>query len=332
MKSFLLSLSLLTIVSCGDKTNFVHHINPVAPTFFQETYSIHEIDTRNKIDILWLVDNSGSMDSIQKNIVKNAELFMTEFIKSNYIDWKMGLVSTDRADDPYLGFDVPFNRATVDPVTLFRTKVNSLGTGGDSSEYVFHNIYRTLTNPGPIPFLRPNAHLAVIMVTDEVEQSLEIDRSLYEVNNFFVAMRNLINPLFKMRFYGAINAKELDECDAYAMKYAESPFENIIKLTSGFVVSACKPDFGEGLSNIGKDIASLLEYPRLLLTKRPRIETIKVSYKGLVLEPGRPEEGGFWYYDDEFNMIVFYNLNFSQDFEADAVDVHFEVNDGQIRP
>ncbi len=331
MKYLLLSLTLLSVWSCSDKTNFVHHSHPVPREFFQNTYSIHEIDTRNKIDILWIIDNSGSMDSIQKNIVKNAELFMKEFIKSNYIDWKMGLVSTDRSELPYLGFDQPFNRATVDPVTLFKAKVDSLGTNGDASEYVFHNIYRNIMNPGPIPFLRGNSHLAVIMVTDEEEQSQEMDRTLYEVNNFYAAMRSMISPLFKMRFYGAINAKELEQCSAYAMDYAESPFEKVIGLTNGFVVSACKPDFGEGLASIGKDIASLLEYPRLLLSERPRVETIKVSYKGQILEPGRPEEGGYWYYDDEFNMIVFYNLNFSQDFEADAVDVKFEINDGEIR-
>ena len=331
MKSFFLSLSLLTLWSCGDKTNFIHHTSPVPRTFFSNTYGIQEIDTRNKIDILWIVDNSGSMESIQKNIVKNAELFMTEFIKSNYIDWKMGLVSTDKSEAPYLGFDTPFSRSTPDPVPLFKSAVNSLGTNGDSSEYVFHNVYRTLTDPRPIPFLRGNSHLAVIMVTDEVEQSEEVNSSLYEVNNFFAAMRNLINPLFKMRFYGAINGKELDECDSYAMEYGGSPYETIIKMTSGFVVSACKPDFGQGLADIGKDIASLLEFPRLLLSERPRVETIKVSYKGLKLEPGRPETGGYWYYDDEFNMIVFYNLNFSQDFEYDSVDVAFEINDGEIR-
>jgi hypothetical protein len=332
MKYFFLSLIFLCLFSCGKNTSFLHHSNPKPREFFRNTFSLHEFDSGNKVDILWVVDNSGSMDGIQQNIVRNAELFMNEFMKSSYIDWKMGLVSTDKYENPYLGFDQPFNRSTPDPVSIFRNKVKSLGTNGDASEYVFHNVYRNLTNPGPFPFLRGGSHLAVIMVTDEEEQSQEIS-NLYEVNSFYAAMVNMISPYFKLRFYGAINAKELESCTSYgtSLRYTNSPFEKIIQLSDGFVVSACKPEFGEDLAKIGKDIASLVEYPRLLLSERPRVESIRVTYKGQVLEPGRPEQGGYWYYDDEFNMIIFYNLNFSGDFDTDAVDVTFEINDGEIR-
>lgn len=142
----------------------------------------------------------------------------------------------------------------------------------------------------------------------------------------------MIPSSFKVRFYGALNARGLTDCSSGAIEYVKTPFEEIITLGEGFVISACKSDFGADLSKIGKDIASLLEYPRLLLSAKPRVETIKVTYKGTELEPGLPEQGGYWYYDDEFNLIIFYNLNFSDDFEFDSVNVSFEINDGVVRP
>jgi hypothetical protein len=329
MKVFIF-LSFLFLVSCGKNTDYVHLTNPPARQFFANTFSIQDIDSSNKIDILWVVDNSGSMNDIQRNIVVNAELFMSEFIKSNYIDWKMGLVSTDNSEAPYLGFATVFNRNTANPVELFKTSVGSLGTNGSGSEYVFQNIDRNfLLYPS---FRRSDAHLAIIMVTDEVEQSAtDIDRIKYEPNYFFNYLKSSVGPRFKLRMYGAFNARELENCENYAMIYNNSPFQKVIDLSEGFAMSACKPDFGTGLSSIGKDIASLLQFPRLLLSERPRVETIKVLYKGVELIPGRPETGGYWYYDDEFNLIVFYNLNFSQDFEFDSVDVKFEINDGVVR-
>lgn len=323
-----IALSCSLLVSCNKDAGFVYKDNRPEREFFNATFSIHEIDSRNKVDILWVIDNSGSMYDIQANIVKNAELFMKEFVKSNYIDWKMGLLSTSLDEKPYLGFDVPFNKSTPDPVTVFKNAVGRLGTNGDSEELVFANINKGLTE---LPFMRANAHLAVIMVTDEVEQSGDRDPVKFEVNNFFNSMRALVNARYKVRFYGAFNARELRDCSSYAMEYDDSPYQHLVRLGSGFEMSACVPDFGEGLSSIGKDIASLLEYPRLLLNQRPRVDTIKVTYKGEELAPGRPETGGYWYYDDEFNMIVFYNLNFSTNYEFDSVDVKFEINDGEIR-
>lgn len=326
MKKSLLALALLALAGCGKKTDYAYHSNPPARQFFESTFSIQEIDTRNKIDILWVIDNSGSMSDIQNNIIDNSELFMKEFIKSNYIDWNMGLVSTSKDEQPYLGFSTPFNRSNIDPVTTFKNSVARLGTDGNSQETPFASIDYAFKRP--LPFLRSNSHLAVIIVTDELEQSTDLDAARYEVNNFLTLVRGMIYTQFKVRFYGAIDARELENCDSYAMEYAGSPFEKIVTMTNGFTMSACNTDFGIGLSSIGKDIASMLEYPRLLLSKKPKVETIKVLYKGTELPPGRPERGGYWYYDDEFNMIVFYNLNFSQDFQFDSVDVSFQVNDG----
>ncbi len=328
MRIYLFAIFVL-LSACGQKSNYIFHSDPPPQRFFAETYKIQEIDSSNRVDILWVIDDSGSMDSIQQNVAQNAQIFMQEFLKSNYIDWKMGIITTDVDYTPVLGFSTPFDRSTPDPVPLFSDTVRRLGTGGSSSEYVFYNTERAFKYP--THFLRPNSHLAVIMVTDEVEQSQEYGPS-YKAAPFFQLVRNLIPDRYKVRFYGALNANGLDDCFDYAMAYTGTPYEEIIKLGEGFVISACKKDFGADLAKIGKDIASILSYPRLLLSARPKVETIKVTYKGVELEPGLPEQGGYWYYDDEFNLIIFYNLNFSQDFEFDSVDITFDINDGIIRP
>src|SRR5690606_9309229 len=103
------------------------------------------------IDILWVIDNSGSMQSIQNNIIANAKIFMEQFILEKHINWKMGIASTDKSEAPYLGFDNSFDRSLVDfndplsiddTVSKFQDAVRELGVNGDAYELVFYNVLR----------------------------------------------------------------------------------------------------------------------------------------------------------------------------------------------
>ncbi|MBO9667186.1 MAG: hypothetical protein J7501_10280, partial [Bdellovibrio sp.] len=47
-----------------------------------------------KIDILWIVDNSGSMESSQANLASNFQSFIARFNQSNH-DFHMAVATTD---------------------------------------------------------------------------------------------------------------------------------------------------------------------------------------------------------------------------------------------
>jgi hypothetical protein len=323
---------LFVLWGCGKDSDYLHHRIPKKKQVFQEPYQIQEVIAANKIDILWVVDNSGSMSPIQNNIINNAKLFMEKFTQDKSIDWKMGVVSTDGYERPFLGFgSTPFNSNSPDPVTKFQSTISSLGINGSGSEYVFYNADRHLFIQGE-PFLRKDAHLAIIMVSDEEEQSDGINRILYEPLAFYDHAKAKLGAKSILRFYGALGLIDLG-CTAPGdnVPYAGSPYEKIVNISKGFTISACSPNFGNDLARIGKDIASLVQYPKILLSSIPKVDTIVVSYKGKVLPYGAPETGGYWYYDYYYNAIVFYNLDFADQYAADAIDLRYDVDDGYPR-
>lgn len=292
------------------------------------------------IDILFVVDNSGSMGSIQENVAKNASLFMRQFALNSAIDWKIGIVSTDEDEPPYLGFEESFDASLIIKndtssfdrvVNMFADGIDSLGTVGHYEEYIFYNTKRHIrewdgTTDGRQSFLRENAHLVVIMITDEEEQSLS-KGSQFKVDNMISDLSAQLSSTSVLRFYGALNMGDLTGCNSVA-EYVGSPFEDIINQTNGFVISACLDDFGNQLARIGEDIATLIKVPRLALRNRPKVDTITIVYNGKVLKAGRPENGGVWYYDYETNTINFYTIDFVENIETDTFDITFEVEDG----
>ena len=54
---------------------------------------------RNKVDVLWVIDNSGSMEQEQQALILSFESFIQYFIDSD-LDWHIGVTSTDMSPDP----------------------------------------------------------------------------------------------------------------------------------------------------------------------------------------------------------------------------------------
>ena len=342
MKFILLSLLTLSIFSC-EEGEYVYLDSPPLQGQFSETFNILSLVKDKKIDILWVIDNSGSMSSIQSNIVKNTALFMQAFQANTHIEWKMGLISTDKNDGPYLGFNqaIPFDYTSPDPVSTFQSAVSSLGTMGAGSEYTFYNIDRMITTPLSsgqedfTHFFRSDAHLVVIMVSDEKEQSYNLDSTKYLAANFYNHLRGLKDQEKVLRFYGAFDFSDMQGCSGTGWgtdKYIGSAFEEIIDQSAGFAISACTRSFGTELAKVGDDIVSLLKTPSIPLNARPKVETLEIIFKGERLKGGPRTTGGIWNYDREFSTINFYNLDFAGgDLKEADIEVRFEIDDGVDR-
>lgn len=337
MKYSFCLLFVILFTACEKGDEFVYYDDPP----FRENYSqvFNVLVQDRKVDILWVIDNSGSMYQIQSNIEKNTALFMQAFKENVDIEWKMGLVSTDKGQSPFIGFipGRPFDQTSLDPVSEFQNAVSKLGTNGSASEYVFHNVDRMITKPSNqrsddySHFFREDAHLVVIMVSDEPEQSGSIDSKLYEPQAFLNHLRNFKAANRVIRFYGAFDFGDLSACSSWT-KYKGSRFEKIIDESSGFHISACENSFGSSLAAIGKDIVSILKTPSLPINERPRVHTIQVTYQGEILPGGPQSTGGKWFYNRVNSTIDFYNLDFAQGELKEAdIQVTFEIDDGVDR-
>lgn len=138
---------------------------------------------QGKVDILWMVDNSGSMGDEQRALAENFDRFISNFLREG-VDFKMGITTTDIRSS-YSGvsrcaFDKLTATAAASNELLFINDFKScikVGTNGYSVEAGLTTtrdfLKRYSTN-----FLRSEAYLIVVMISDEPEQSRETVESL----------------------------------------------------------------------------------------------------------------------------------------------------------
>ncbi len=137
--------------------------------------------TPRPVDILWVVDNSGSMKTSQDNVADNFELFINDFQAKGY-DFRIAVGATDayaarhyndnnRAKFKTGSGGVNTNTPIINPTTVnladvFKKNIR-VGTSGSGDERPLDSIRMILSNPLNSGFRRPGAFLSVIVVTDE---------------------------------------------------------------------------------------------------------------------------------------------------------------------
>lgn len=303
MKYLLGLLLIIGLSACGDKkTDFVYKDNPTYGV--SKNYKLLETSVAlksPKVDILWVIDNSGSMDPYQQAVIKNTNSFMNNFTKGS-IDWKMGLISTSDYEDPYVGFtalDI-LDKSTANPVGVFQKAVGRLGTWGDVVEKFFDPTLKALKN---YSFLRSDAFLAMIVISDEPEQSN------ISASTFYSELSKLKDPS-KMLLYGIFATYDIPgiQCSG-GFAYNTSEYNKIMQTMNGTLFDLCGPDFGTTLSSLGQNLAQKIAVlsSRIVLEDRPLFGTISLTYKGQVLPPGPSEQGGVWTYDPIYNVIVIHD-------------------------
>lgn len=145
------------------------------------------------IDILWVVDNSGSMENSQTNLANNFSSFIQRFQALN-LDFRMGVISSDAYlayhygqnsrsqlkdrgrntqgtatcnDDTDLTSGIRvMDSNTPNLSTVFMQNITQ-GICGNGDERAFSSFRHALGNPLNSAFRRPGAFLSIIIVSDE---------------------------------------------------------------------------------------------------------------------------------------------------------------------
>ena len=308
------------MVGCGN-ADFVYLKPNLNANRNEKVFQVKEMSLGSgAIDIVWIIDNSGSMSTYQKQVVQNAESFMKDFIGQS-VNWKMGLISTSEGEKPYVGFagTDSLDSTVPSPLNIFTAAVNRLGTSGDSTEKTFEPILKALKNdPG---FARPGVPTAFIMVTDAPEQSS------VTAPQFLEGFRGLLGNR-KYFAYGIYAAHDFNCEGEGSWKYAGSPYEEFINSAAvGRHYSLCE-EFGPTLSKIGHQIATSITHSVFNLNRRPKLSTLRVEYQGVALPPGPRDQNGWWIYDEGLNAIIFNSLAFAVN-DSDAVKIIFDEDVGQ---
>lgn len=306
LKVATLALSFVFVTSgCQKSGDLIYSQRPIPERSFKEkvvSLNIKAINTNPEVDVIWVIDNSFSMDPYQRAVIANTSAFISNFTANNQLLWKMGLVSTSVDELPYVGFNPQsaLDWKSADPVGVFQKAVGRLGVNGDSQERMFEPVLKAIALNN---FIRPNAYLAVLVVTDEEEQSESVSPT--EFVSQLIQMKG--GDSSKVLTYGIF--QDFENCGNSGFRYTGSRYEAFMQASSGTLMHLCDPNFGANLAKLGQNLVSRVPVgkPTIPLDVRPKVGSIKITYNGVELKPGTLATGGIWLYDAQYNIIVFHN-------------------------
>lgn len=263
------------------------------------------------VDILWVVDDSGSMVNERRRLVNNFNRFVQELIALR-VDFQMGVISIVSTDGGRLrGSPRIITNQTVNARQVF--EANTTFPPGRSrweqglrmAEFALSppNISAGGTNAG---FLRPNAALAVIVVTNEDDSSFGTPeyfgrrlRALKGKGNENLLSFSVIGgpvpngcvPPGEVGLYGSLAEP--------SFRYTE-----VATRTGGIVGSICDASFEQTLIRIAQALNTLKRVFPMTLT--PIVSSIRVTViDGMTstLVPQNDVTG--WQYRADTNSVVF---------------------------
>lgn len=308
----------LTAVACGERV----------PNFKMlgrnQGFLSHGV-TNNKVDILWVIDNSGTMGPKQTNLRNSINSFMSQFVNKG-MDYRIAVVTTDiRAVNPAAPNDpnvsgqaACFVASGANPRIITPSTPNAatalgenadVGYFGSADAHGLNAVQLAFSEPNlsgcNANFLRSDAFLAVIQFSDADDNTTATVSGLL---NFLDGARPPISTpnggSVRSYFASAIVVEDLTRAACQALgPFSEvgTKFIALANQTSGTVASICEPDFSAGLLAVGEKILEATTAVRLQY--EPRAGSITV-FHNLSIVPQSATNG--WTFDAATNRVVFH--------------------------
>ncbi|MCB9759850.1 MAG: VWA domain-containing protein [Alphaproteobacteria bacterium] len=302
------ALLLLALAGCAIESG-IHQLSRV-DTFTQEPSS--------EVDILWVVDDSQSMADEQAQVAQGFDLFIRA-LEDSYVDFQLGVVTTDMdVDNPERGHlvgDPLWLTPEDDVLTLFPERVQ-VGIEGSHKEKGLAAAVEALTPPiGDglhAGFVRPDATLAIIFVSDEEDcsddfalEGLDAD-ACYTEKEKLVAVETMVGQLEQLKentdgrvitsaIVGQSWENDCSDNVAPGRRYLRAA-----EITGGVVGDICEADYSSLMEELGLAVSGVLSAFRLECDADP--SSIVVTVDEDIVEAD-PNEG--WTYDAENRMLRF---------------------------
>ncbi len=295
-----------------------------------------------EVDVLFVVDNSGSMGDEQNNLASNFSNFITAAAGWS-ADYHIGVTSTDMDADSGRLIGTPRFVTNAD-WQAFENNVR-LGDSGSATEQGLAASQAALSLPRtadsdvacsddagcPEPercydgfcggsnrgFLRSDAALEVVYVSDE-EDSSPADLNFYI--NFLKSIKGFYNEnMFHAHAIvgpaGGCSTSSGNGGAAAGLRYID-----VANATGGNVGSVCSPSFASHLTSIG-DIAFGLR-TQFFLSRVADPGTIEVTVAGAGCTDGG---GSNWVYDAASNSVIFVETGGCMPQVDETIEIHYET-------
>jgi hypothetical protein len=270
---------------------------------FEQPYTI------NGMDIIWLIDKSGSMNTHANSVVTGIEQMMLSLPSSG---WRLGIGLTSWSATS-VSQDFPL--VPGDTVQDAWDAYNN--TGVSHSEAGFDALYSYLVeNTYNQTWLRPDAGLLVVFVSDEEEQSTRDFSSnasgLQDFINWYGSQRQSVFLASIVNIHTTNN-----DCDnTISSYYVGQRYIDATQAFGGVVVDICSEDWAPGVQAALTQVEPHEEWP---LTYAPLEDTIAV------FEDTTPMDPANWVYNPFTNSVEFLVIPP----EGTLVEIGYVIDQGQ---
>lgn len=281
-----LILTFLSLVACSewsisDQRTIIETtvIEPKSEIWVDEFEQIEEFD---KIDIIWVLDRSCSMSKVNETLLDSVETMMNALPTD--VNWRLKMITAGDRSFLMQADTFPLTRGD----TLRDAEQMLTALPNDSGEEGFDALvnYVVLNDYGRT-WLRPNAAMLVVFVSDEEEQSSTSVESFISWYGSYRSTSFLASVIHLPREESVCNpgpsSHEIGDRYIEATEYF-----------GGQIVDICTEDWSLAVKEATNQMQQIEFYE---LTHEPYVESIIVYVDG--------EVSYDWYYNDVQNMIEF---------------------------
>lgn len=237
------------------------------------------------IDILWVIDRSGSMGRYHTELLNGIQAMLTALPTS---DWRLVIIN---ADPTHSITSTEFPLVPGDDIEDAEDMLNTLRTA--HREEGFNATYEYIANnPYASTWMRPDAGLLVVFVSDEEEQSDYEYPAVSDFLSWYTSQR--MGSVFLASVVNRDASESLCTTPPLYIDVGERYME-ATNLLGGTVVDICDEDWSPGVTDATHSIEP---YEKLALTYTPEDpNTIRVFINGTL--------NSDWYYSTTENTVHF---------------------------
>ncbi len=289
-------------------------------------WTIERFRTRpiEKLDLIWVIDSSQSMDEEQVKIARSLARFR-EVIADRRVDGRFGVTTMDlggegsclrevgghRWFDTGENFDLAMDRFT---------EAVQVGTAGSTTEagVLAALVAATGDRECNAGFRREGAALEFVFVSDEEDQSpLSLETAMRWLNMLEARVHAVVgssdrdlgdgrrgcihpdpDPLRAFSDFSQEERSGLDTIAALGQRY-----RTLAAVTGGLATSICSEDFAEPVAQVALESAGARQ--RYGLSSEPDPETITVQVDGVTRAETEAGATFGWWYEAESQSILF---------------------------
>tara|TARA_Y100000114_G_scaffold125764_1_gene121981 strand:+ start:223 stop:1227 length:1005 start_codon:yes stop_codon:yes gene_type:complete len=307
MKSILYAVIAVLLTACtttqygiiaGGETEVIREVVEV-PIYIEQEVEVPQEDdsiiwvdsfvqprTTNGVDILWIIDTSGSMIAFNEQLMNGIAAMMTALPASG---WRLAMMSSDPSK---AATESQFPLVPGDTIDDAIEMYDIMGKGQREKgfdaayNYIYNNSYS-------MTWMRSDAALLTVFVSDEEEQSTEYFPLVQDFNGWYATLRGGSAYVASINNYSPdvslcpIPPSMIDVGDRYM---------EAVNYFGGAIVDICSEDWSPGVLDAS---SQLMPHDEWELTHTPVSDSIRVFIAGSPLEASQ------WSYSATDNIVYF---------------------------